>query len=89
MKMSDVISNIKCGKSFDFDMNYSIFTISDFIEVIDKTINKKALCFDEKDLKEFAEDGEIDAVFRTNGYKIKHNENSNILTFTFVEGGLE
>jgi hypothetical protein len=89
MAMSDVISNIKYGKSFDFDMSYSIFTASDMLEIIDRTINKKVLCFSQKDLKEFAKSGEIDAVFGTNGYKIKHNEEANILTFTFIEGGLE
>jgi hypothetical protein len=89
MSMSDVIINIKYGKSFGFDMSYSIFTVSDMLEIIDRTINKKALCFSQKDLKEFSESGEIDAVFGLNGYKIKHNEETNILTFNFVEGGLQ
>ena len=87
--MSDVINNIKNGKSFDFDTNYSIFSVLDILEIIDRTINKKALCFSEDDLSYFAKNGEIDAVFGIKGYKITFNEETKILSFKFVEGGLE
>ena len=89
MLMSDVISNIKNRKTFKIDLTFSIVNAPEILEIIDKTINSKCLCFDEKALKEFQENCEIDAVFGTNGYKVKFYKELCWISFNFIEGGLE